>query len=400
MPVPDERLSRTIAYFAAFVAIGLSTATLGPTLPGLAGHTRTQLSQASLLFTAHSLGYLVGSFQSGRLYDRVSGHRVLAGGLLIMAAMLAVAPLIPALWLLAVVILLLGSAEGAVDVGGNTLLVWVHGHKVSPFMNGLHFFFGVGSFLSPLIVAAALSLSGDITWAYWALAVFMLPAAAWLARLPSPRAQTAAGGGPNDPDLAARSRARNHGPVLVVLIALLLLLYAGAEAGFGGWIYSYAVALGLATETSAAYLTSAFWGALTVGRLLGIPIAARFRPKSILLANLLGCAASTIILVLWPHSLLATWLGSMGLGFAMASIFPIAISFAGQELALTGQITGWFLVGASVGGMSLPWLMGQLFESVGPQSTMVAVLIDLVLAVGLLAVLVLYSGRRPQSAVE
>jgi FHS family Na+ dependent glucose MFS transporter 1 len=400
MPVPDERLSRTTAYFAAFVAIGLSTATLGPTLPGLAGHTRTQLSQASLLFTAHSLGYLVGSFQGGRLYDRVSGHLVLAAGLLIMAAMLAVAPLIPALWLLAVVILVLGSAEGAVDVGGNTLLVWVHGHKVGPFMNGLHFFFGVGSFLSPLIVAAALSLSGDITWAYWALAVFMLPAAAWLARLPSPRAQTAAGDGLNDPNLAARSRARNHRPVLVVLIALLLLLYAGAEAGFGGWIYSYAVALGLATETSAAYLTSAFWGALTVGRLLGIPIAARFRPKSILLANLLGCAASTIILVLWPHSLLATWLGSMGLGFAMASIFPIAISFAGQELALTGQITGWFLVGASVGGMSLPWLMGQLFESVGPQSTMVAVLIDLVLAVGLLAVLVLYSGRRPQSAVE
>jgi hypothetical protein len=42
--------------------------------------------------------------------------------------------------LLAGAIFALGMAEGALDVGGNTLLVWVHQEKVGPFMNGLHFF--------------------------------------------------------------------------------------------------------------------------------------------------------------------------------------------------------------------------------------------------------------------
>jgi hypothetical protein len=37
--------------------------------------------------------------------------------------------------------------------------------------------------------------------------------------------------------------------------------------------------------------------------------------------------------------------------------------------------------------MFLPWLIGQLFESVGPQITMIAILVDLIVAVGVLAVL-------------
>ncbi len=52
---------------------------------------------------------------------------------------------------------------------------------------------------------------------------------------------------------------------------LFFFLYVGAEVGFGGWIFTYAVALDLGSETAAAYLTSAFWGALTFGRLLTIP---------------------------------------------------------------------------------------------------------------------------------
>jgi FHS family Na+ dependent glucose MFS transporter 1 len=399
--VKDKRLSTTIGYYAAFVAIGLSTAALGPTLPRLAEHTHIALSEASLLFTTHALGYLLGSFQGGRFYDRVPGHPLLAAVLVIMAAMLAAAPVIPVLWLLAVVVLVLGAAEGAVDVGGNTLLVWVHGRGVGPFMNALHLFFGIGSFLSPIIIAQALARSGDVTLAYWTLAVLMLPVAAWLARLPSPRAQTAVADESHDANPAARSKARNHKLVLVALIALLLLLYVGAEVGFGGWIYSYAVAMGLGSETSAAYLTSAFWGALTLGRLAGIPIAIRFRSRSILLADLLGCVASAGILLLWPHSLAATWLGSLGLGFAMASIFPTVLSLAGQEMTLTGQITGWFLVGSSAGGMTLPWVMGQLFEASGPRSVMMVILVDVALAVAVFTGLMAYStAQRQQVAVE
>jgi len=382
-PASAKKIPTTIGYYVAFVALGMTSASLGPTLPGLAEHTQTHLSEISYLFTARSLGYLLGSFQGGRLYDRVAGHPVMAALLLIMAVMMALVPSTSLLWLLAAVLLILGMAEGAVDVGGNTLLVWVHRHKVGPFMNGLHFFFGAGAFLSPIIIAQVVLLSGDITWAYRVLAVLILPVVVWLLRLPSPKAQVVS---KDDP-------AGQVNRLLVVLIALFFFLYVGAEIGFGGWIFTYAVALDLGGEATAAYLNSAFWGALTLGRLLGIPISARFRPRSILLGDLVGCLASMGVILLWPNSLTAIWMGALGVGLSMASLFPTTLSLAERRMTITGQVTGWFLVGASAGGMFLPWLIGQLFESIGPRVTMSAIIVDLVVAVAVFAALILYSPR-------
>jgi fucose permease len=375
--------SKTIAYYAAFVALGLIGVSLGPTLPGLAQHTKTRLSEISFLFTARSLGYLLGSFQGGRLYDRVAGHPLMAAVLTIMALVMVLVPLMSVLWLLAALLLILGMAEGALDVGGNTLLVWVHRHRVGPFMNGLHFFFGVGAFISPVIIAHMVAASGDINWAYWVLATTALPVIVWLSFIPSPAVKISSQDGPVE-------RVNNG---LVALIALFFLLLVGAEASFGGWIFTYALALGLGDKTSAAYLTSAFWGALTLGRLAAIPISARFEPIPILMGDLAGCLVSVVVILLWPDSIVATWLGTLGFGFSMASAFPTLLSLAQSRMTITGRVTGWFFVGSSAGGMSLPWLIGQVFESVGPKSTMFVIMADLVVAMAIFALLVFYSAR-------
>src|SRR5918911_253187 len=94
-------LGRTSIYFASFVAIGLTTGSLGPTLPALAMQTNTSLSQISYLFTARSLGYLLGSLVAGKLYDRVQGHYVLFAMLGALALMMALVPFVPGLLLLA-----------------------------------------------------------------------------------------------------------------------------------------------------------------------------------------------------------------------------------------------------------------------------------------------------------
>ena len=75
------------------------------------------------------------------------------------------------------------------------------------------------------------------------------------------------------------------------------------------------------------------------------------------------------------------------------SIFPAALSLAQGRMRITGAVTGWFFVGASAGGMVLPWLIGQFFESVGPRATMVILLVDMTAAVGILAVLTFQSVR-------
>jgi FHS family Na+ dependent glucose MFS transporter 1 len=326
---------------------------------------------------------MLGSIQSGRWYDHWPGHAVLAAGLLLMAVTMVLTPLMSLLGALTAAILALGVADGMVDVGSNTLLVWVYRDKVGPWMNGLHFCFGLGALLAPVVVAQALAISGEITGAYWALAVLMVPGAFWLLCLPSPTVHMGAYDG----------SAEQGNQVLVVLIALFTALYVGAEVGFGGWIFSYAVALNLSDGPGAAYLTAAFWGALTVGRLLAVPLAMRVRPSTIVLGDLVGCLASVGMMLLSAHSVVAIWLGTGGLGLFMASIFPTTLVFAERRLVMTGRVTGWFLVGASLGAMSVPWLMGQLFELMGPWVLLSTIMATLMVATGVFGIVMRCSTR-------
>jgi FHS family Na+ dependent glucose MFS transporter 1 len=376
-------ISKTAAYYLAFVALGITEAVLGPSLGDLAARTQSTLSQIGVLFTAGWLGYLFGALLGGRLYDRVNGHPVMAASLVVMAAALVLAPLTPLLWVLFSIFLMLGLAKATLDVGGNALLVWVHGDKVPPFMNGLHFFFGLGAMLTPLIMAQIVGRGADIRWAFWALAVLMLPVALWLMRLPSPQIQGATEDGP----------ARPVDGRLLILVVVFFVFAVGAEVGFGGWIAIYSEIMGLASATGAKYLNSAFWGAFTVGRLLSIPIALRLRPSAIMSGGLAGCVASLVVILLWPESSTALWLGTVGMGLCIAPLFPTGISLVARRMAITGRVTGWFFVGASLGGMSLPLLMGQLFEPIGPQAAMLVILVDILLGLGVFIVIKLRFPR-------
>jgi fucose permease len=68
---------------------------------------------------------------------------------------------------------------------------------------------------------------------------------------------------------------------------------------------------GIGDENKAAYLTSVFWGSLTIGRLLGVPIGARFRPQAILLTDLIGCFVSIGIALTRPGSIVAISLATV-----------------------------------------------------------------------------------------
>ncbi len=157
-------------YFLAYIVLGMTTATLGPALPYLARNVSTSLRGISSLFIGHRLGYMIGSFVGGHLYDRISGNRLMAGMLLIMAAGMIATPVIPILSLLVVIVFLHGIAEGTVDVGGNVLLVWIKPPKIGSLMNALHLFFGLGALISPLILAQVIRHTGGIRCGYWIIA--------------------------------------------------------------------------------------------------------------------------------------------------------------------------------------------------------------------------------------
>ncbi len=364
----------TVVYFTAFTAIGLASAVLGPTLPDLAANTGAALSEIGFLFTARSLGFMGGSLLGARLFDKLPGHRLMAAAVVAMAFMLALIPVIHWLWLMTAVLFLLGFAENMVDVGGNTLLVWLHGEKVGPYMNGLHFFFGLGAFLSPIIVAQALIHSDGVGWAYWLLALIILPISVLFGGLPGGTAVSH----------QTRPSTNQTNRLLIGLIMAFFFIYVGLEVGYSGWVFTYAAALELADKADAAYLTAAFWGALTAGRLLAIPLAARLRPRTILLADLLGALVSVGVILTWNRSISVLWLGTISLGFSFASVFPTTLALTERRITITGQITGWLFAGASLGGAILPWFFGVLLERISPYAILWFVLLSLILAGGLL----------------
>jgi FHS family Na+ dependent glucose MFS transporter 1 len=353
----------TSGYYLLFICLGLSTAVIGPTLPALADQTRAPLGHMGWLFLAEAVGYTLGTVLGGRIFDRVRGHPVLGLAQLAAAVLLVLIPLLPWFWLLLGVVAGKGFAYGLINTGANTLLVWTHGEKVGPYMNGLHFFFGLGAFLAPMLVAQVIGVAGGYRWAYWMLAACATLVSLRLLTLsgqPRPASHC-------DTGTSVRGGARISYPVVISAI-LFLFFYVGAEVAFGGWLYTYAVALQLASAVGAAYLTAGFWLSFTCGRLLSIPLASRYTPPQIVLAALCTCLSLLVLVIIIPDSRVVLWVVALGLGFCMAPLWPTGFTLAGQSLTLTASVSGMILLGDSLGGMVLPWLVGQVMAVTGPRA--------------------------------
>ena len=353
----SNRLRVAVGYFLTFMSLGVVAASLGPALPTLAERTGVGFAQISILLTARSIGYMVGSPLAGRLLDRVKPHAVMIVGLVVMIATMLAVPEIPILWILVAILVLMGIAESAADVGGNTLLSWLYREDVGPFMNALHFCWGIGNVIAPAIMVQVFLLGGDLRWAFIALSVLILPPILWIMFQPAPVNPR--------PVTVEDSQPINWLPV--GLFTAFLLLYVGLEINFGSWIFTYAVERGFADET-AGLLNSAYWGAFTVGRLLSIPLASKLRPSQLIQSELVLAAISLAVMTLWQDAPIALWIGTIGLGFSLSAIFPTTISLAERRIGISGKITGIFMAGAGLGGLILPLAIGYGIESVGPQA--------------------------------
>lgn len=365
--------AQTAGYFGGHIVLGLVSASLGPTLPWLAAKLATQPEALGLLFTARGVGYLLGSLACGRLYDRQPAHPLLITAILLLAASMAAVPFLPSRVAVLAIMLIVGGAQGLLDVGNNTTLMRVHGAKVAPFMNALHCFYGVGAMISPVIVDAA----GGLDSAYWILAMTLLPAAGWLAMVASPTV-------PEPATSPTANEGSTHAPILAAFV-LFFLFCQGAESGFGGWIYVIAGERGF-SDGAAAKLLSSFWATFTIGRVLAIVVATRVRPKSMLTIDLLGALVSATVLLTVPGST-GLWLGTLGLGICLASVFPAALALAGESLSLTGAVTSRIFVGASVGTITMPWIIGESF-ALGAQAPMLTVLLNLASATAVFVLIV------------
>src|SRR5215475_15630197 len=268
-------MRKTILYSLAFIALGIGSGLLGPTLPALAAQTNAEMKQISNLFIARSFGTMIGSWMIGRFYDRIAGHPLLASSLMALAAAMALIPSVKLLPVLFVLTGFMGIALASINVGGNALIVLVHGERVRPFISLLHFAFGLGGYLAPTLVAQLGRRTDGLQLTYWLLALAIVPVALITFLSPSPSLREH-----RSLDSTARAPA-----LMIALFAALAFLQIGAEATAMGWYFSYAIERGMNART-AGYLNWGFWTAFTVGRLATIWMSVKFKALPLIVVSL------------------------------------------------------------------------------------------------------------------
>lgn len=343
------------AYYLSFIGLGVVTASVGPALPFLSAQVQVTVAEASSLVVAKSAGFMLGSFLMGRLADRVRAHGLLQICLLASAACTLAIPNLPDLAALLACLFLLGTFVGGVDVGANIVIVWVFREKFAPYLTGLHFIWGVGALASPLIIVTFVELTGDLRLSYTIITGVLLVMSLLFVRLPSPE------------PIRDREEAQYPIPPRPMFMMVTMLFLAGTiELVVATWILTYVLELGLADKITGGYLNSSFFLGIIGARLVSIFLVRRFSISQVLYGSLITTTVGCLLPLIVPTSLTVLWIAVVLAGIGVASLFPFCLNLAPTYLPPEGRVTSWMYAGASFGFLLMPWITGQLFESVGP----------------------------------
>jgi MFS transporter, FHS family, L-fucose permease len=151
----------------------------------------------------------------------------------------------------------------------------------------------------------------------------------------------------------------------LLLGALGIFAYVGAEVSIGSFLVNYLglpEIAGLSPKAAAGYV-SFYWGGAMIGRFLGAPLLARFKPGYLLaICAVVAGALVTSSMVLSGH--VAMWT-ILVVGLFNSIMFPTIFSLGEAELgSLSGTGSGMLNM-AIVGGAIIPVIQGVIADHVG-----------------------------------
>jgi fucose permease len=278
-----------------------------------------------------------------------------------------------------------GLGGGAIDGGVNGLVLDLYPTSRGRALNLLHLFFSLGAFASPLVVGRLVEggASWQVVMAGTALAAVPLAILLAAADLPS-------GHHARTPD---RAGPRIRLAVPLIALAVAIACYVAAEVGVSDWLVRFLVdaSVGLATTALAA-----FWGCLTLGRVVSALVADRFDHAAFAAIASLAAAIALACAILIP-SLPASIILFGVAGFAFGPVYPLIMAVAGDHFpGRTAAVAGSLSAASVIGAVVYPPLMGFMSEGVGLGAAMGgAALLALVCAI----VLGLFRRRSSWAAV-
>lgn len=260
---------------------------------------------------------------------------------------------------------------------GNTLITMVlfGGQNPAAASNFGNVFFGVGAFITPLLVGILLGRLGYRGTGIVIAVILLLPViVAVIATYP---ALIKAGVTFGQALESAFGLLAN--PVIIVS-ALALFCYIGLEVSMGGFITTYLTGIGFGSKPANMVL-SGFWIALMVARLIN---SAFITPEigAWVIQVLAILATVSIALMVFAKSKAAGALFVIITGFAFGPIFPtiVGVTFSKIDLSLYGSAFGIIFAVGLLGGTIIPAAIGSISKGWTIQkSLMIAMAAALVL---------------------
>ena len=165
----------------------------------------------------------------------------------------------------------------------------------------------------------------------------------------------------------------------IVAFIVIFFFYCSLEFCYSQLLQTFAsVGLGW-SRAHGALVTSVFFGAFGISRLIFIPLIKCVRPYLVVGVNIaISFLAMIVILVAVTKHFVILWICSGIMGFGLGPVFPAIITWASQYTEVTGMVMGGFSLFGAVGVMALPPLIGHLIGQFGGMAIMYTLLFEII----------------------
>jgi fucose permease len=313
---------------------------------------------AGLLPAFAFVAFAIFSVPGGVLAARIGKKNLLVLALVLSALGVLVPTLVvPGFALLLASVFVLGVGTTLLQVAGNPIMrdVSEEGRFASN-LSLAQFVKGIGSVVSTALVARL--AVGDLGWRRVFPVFLALTVVALLAVLALKVAETRAEVPPS-----VGSSLSLLGEPAFGLAVLGIFLYVGAEVGMRTWLGPRIAALGLEESRSKLLGPTLFFGALTVGRLLGSGILSVMSSRAFFRTSAAVGVTGILLVLLGEPRLAVAGVALAGLGFA--NIWPVLFSLTVEARPERSAELSGLMCMAIFGGAVLPPLMGRINDTVG-----------------------------------
>ncbi|MFG3496362.1 MFS transporter [Streptomyces sp. NPDC047928] len=338
-------------------------------IPAIKQQTGSSASDLGLALLGVSAGAVVTMTLTGRLCRRFGSRTVTVAAGIALSLSIALPPLTRSAAALGLVLLVFGTAYGAVNVAMNSAAVDLVAALRRPVMPSFHAAFSLGGMLGAglgALVAGGLSPTAHLLGLTAAGLLLTAVAGPMLLRHPSPAppdapaarpggGTTGAAGGPTGGGRLDRRSRR-----IVTVFGFIALCTAYGEGAMADWGALHLEQDLRAHPGAAAAGYSLFALAMTAGRLSGTALLERLGQTRTLVAGGATAAVGMLLGALAP----TVWLALLGFavtGLGLANIFPVAVSRAGALAGPAGVAAastlgyGGMLIGPPAIGFLADW---------------------------------------------